>query len=77
MQHWVHRKNLKAVKIFVKVYKIPRAWHLNGTQVIIVIIMNIITDKICLNLLNGTSCDHDNKLHKGYFENEKQCFIDK
>lgn len=33
--------------------------------------MNIITDKICLNLLNGTLCDYDNKLHKGYLKNEK------
>lgn len=60
------------VKIFAKVYKIPGAWHVNGAQVIIVvIIMNIFTDKICLNLLNGTSRNYDNKLHKGYFKNKK------
>lgn len=40
----------------------------------IVIIINIITDKICLNLLSGASCGHENKTHAGRNKMENLMF---
>lgn len=38
------------------------------------IVINIITDKLCFGLLSGTTYGHENKAHKGYNKIESVMF---